>query len=68
MIERGSNTIKTTLYLQLIGIKVIEEYEYNWKKIKKNNKEAVKTQSLWQIPKPDTIVQVCENEIFEGVK
>ena len=47
---------------------MIEEYECNWKKIKKNNKEAVKTHSLWQIPKPDTKVQLGENEIIEGVK
>ena len=68
MIERGSNTIKTTLYLQLLGYKVIKQCECYWKKIKKNNKEALKTQSLWHIPKPDTKVQLGENEIIEGVK
>ena len=64
MIERSSNTIKTTLilYLQWIGYKVVEEYECNWKKIKKNNKEAVKTHSLWYVPK------LCKNVIIEGVK
>ena len=47
---------------------MIEEYECNWKKIKKNNIEALKTQALWHIPKPDTKVQLGENEIIEGVK
>ena len=47
---------------------MVEEYECNWKKIKKNNKEAVKTHSLWHIPKPDTKMQLGENEIIEGVK
>ena len=68
MIERNSNTIKTTMYLQWKGYEVVEEYKCNWKKIKKNNKEAVNTQSLWHIPKPDTKVQLGQNEIIEGVK
>ena len=68
MIECGAYTIKTTMYLQWIGYEVVEEYECNWKKIKKNNKEAVKTHSLWHIPKPDTKMQLGENEIIEGVK
>ena len=68
MIERSTNTIKQTMYLKCLGYQVVEEYECNWKKIKKTDQQALKTRSIWQIPKRDTKIQIGQNEIIEGVK
>ena len=68
MMERGAKTIKTTMYLKCLGYQVVEEYECNWNKIKKSNQQALKTHSIWHIPKPDTRIKIDQNEIIEGVK
>ena len=47
---------------------MVEEYTCNWNKIKKTDKQALKTRSIWHIPKPDTRIQIDQNEIIEGVK
>ena len=47
MAERCARTLKTTMYLQLIGYSVIEEYEGRWNNIKKSNTEAQRTKHLW---------------------
>ena len=64
MIERGANTIKTTVYLKCLGYQVVEEYECNWNKMKKtNHQQALKTRSIWQIPKPDTKIQIAQMKL-----
>ena len=68
MMERGAKTIKTTMYLKCLGYQVVEEYECNWNKIKSSNQQALKTRSIWHIPKPDTRIKIDQNEIIEGVK
>ena len=68
MMERGANTIKTTVYLKCLGYQVVEEYECNWKKIKKTDQQALKTRSIWHITKADTRIKIDQNEIIEGVK
>ena len=56
------------MYLKCLGYEVVEEYECNWGKIKKRDKRALETRSIWRIPKPDTKIQISQNEIIEGVK
>ena len=46
MVERCARTLKTTMYLQLIGYSVIEEYKCRWNNIKKSNTEAQRTKQL----------------------
>ena len=68
MRERCANTTRTTMYLKCLGYEVVEEHECNWVKIKKRDKRALETRSIWSIPKPDTKIKVTQNEIIEGVK
>ena len=65
--ERSSKTAAVTLYLKSLGYTVVEQYECQWIKLRKNT-QCLKLIPEWSVNRPSSAGKMSQAEIIEGVK